>query len=342
MKILCIGDLHLSHTRLELCKKVLNWIELITKKEGVDALVYLGDEHDSHSVIRAECNSIWASHLAEQLKLQIPLYWLLGNHAQFKPTDATYNALQPFLGWSSKYLHPITNPCEIDGFGFVPYLNSASWKESVENFKSKIIFTHNTFVGADYGFKISTDGVELSEISQNFIISGHIHKRQILQTSGSSNSKVIYPGTPYAWSANDVDQPKGLMILDADCLETSFIESPFPLWKKFNVDLTKDFRISVPSRVSSNDHLLIKLVGLRSDIKAFIASDSATDLRSKYSSVSFSTEFLDSAKSQSNAASIKTSSLRESVQIYMKSIYKGSISSELVEKEVLKALGEVS
>ena len=89
------------------------------------------------------------------------------------------------------------------------------------------------------------------------------------------------------------------------------------------------------------DHLLIKLIGLRSDIKAFISSERANSLRSEYGSISFSTEFLDSAKSQSNIASIKTSSIRESVQIYMKSVYKGSVPSHLVEIEVLKALGEI-
>jgi DNA repair exonuclease SbcCD nuclease subunit len=333
-RILCVGDLHLSHSRLDLCKKVLSWIEQVSIKEKVDAIVYLGDEHDSHATIRAECNSIWSNHLANQLKLSIPIYWLLGNHAQFKPNDSTYNALQPFLGWSNKNLHPIIDSCEIDGFGFVPYLNSISWKEATEGFESKIVFTHNTFVGADFGFKVADGGILLSDIASDLVVSGHIHKRQTLQCS---KSQVVYPGTPYGWSAHDVDQIKGLSILDTETYKFSFIESMFPKWRKIEVDLSVSSEVIFPNGLKEHDHILVKFIGLRSEVKAILASSCIEDLKQKYSSISVSTEFIDSARLESN--SIHASTAADAVEMYMNGFYKGSAPVDLVKAEVLKALG---
>jgi hypothetical protein len=86
---------------------------------------------------------------------------------------------------------------------------------------------------------------------------------------------------------------------------------------------------------------MIKLTGLRSDIKAFMTSEILEDFKKNNKSVSVSTVFLDSAKTESKGVSIKNTSLSEAVESYMSKLYKGSAPADLVKKEVLRLLGEI-
>lgn len=337
-KILCVGDIHLSHTRLNLCEQVLNWIAEVIRDLKPDGVVYLGDEFDTHAVIRAECLGIWTNHLNKTLKY-CPTYWLLGNHAMYKPNDSKYNALIPFMGWKMRYLNIVTSSTEIDGFGFVPYLcHGQTWEDETKDFKSDIVFTHNTFVGADFGFKLATEGVSQAEIAQSLVISGHIHKRQIL-TYNESGCSVCYPGTPYSWSGHDVDEKKGLMLFDSETRQFEFIESPFPMWRRLEVDLTSCNEILVPDTIKYNDHLLLSIKGLRSDVRTFLSSSHLKDLRESYSSVSVSTTFLDSAKVAKSISSIKSKTISDILETYMSTVYKGSSPVEEVKDAVLNAIG---
>jgi len=340
-KILCVGDLHLSHTRLALCSSVLKWIASTIVEHEPDAVVYLGDVFDTHAVIRSECLGIWTNHLRNTLDY-CATYWIAGNHEFFKPNDSTYNALIPFAAWQHKHLKIVTQTVKLDGLGFVPYLpHGQSWKEATSGFRSDVTFTHNTFLGADLGSRLAEQGIAGEEVSGDLIVSGHIHKRQQLSMGrGSSPTTVLYPGTPYSWSANDVDMTKGLTILDSDTLQTEFIESPFPTWRKVEVDLSVATEISIPDRVSAKDHLLLHLTGSRATIKPIVGGRLVEDLRSKYASVSVSTKFIDSAKSNASVSSVSTSSISETVESFMSRVYKGSAQAEDVKRVVLNALGE--
>lgn len=333
-KILCVGDLHLSHTRLSLCQSVLAWIESLVKSGNVDSVVYLGDVFDTHSVIRSECLSIWSTHLNSVLKNRVKAYWILGNHEQFKANDSTYNALQSFQLWNNPDLRVITDSCVVDGLGFVPYLNSLRWEDCDPGVD--ITFTHNTFVGADFGFKVADGGILLDSIKSNLVVSGHIHKQQILQ---HGDSVVLYPGTPYSWSASDVDMVKSVSVLDTETLKVVTIESPFPTWRKIVVELPDNIP-PIPVSIRSCDHILLKVVGLRSEVKAFLSSPVVEDLRSRASSMSISTEFTNSAK-ESKGISIKAVEKNDIVDEYLKSVYKGSVPIDSLKREILKALEAV-
>jgi DNA repair exonuclease SbcCD nuclease subunit len=337
MKILCVGDLHLSHTRLELCSSVLNWIASTIEEHKPDAVVYLGDEFDTHAVLRAECISIWTDHLKSTLHF-CPVYWILGNHCMYKPNDSTFNALIPFTGWRHKHLNIITSSVELDGFGFVPYLtHNCKWEDEVNNWQSNLIFTHNTFIGADYGHTVATDGFTPLENSKTTIISGHIHKPQQLSFH-RGDIRVVYPGTPYSWSGSDADQVKGLSIFDTDTELFQFIESPFPAWKRVYLDLSESSEIKIPDHVRHEDHLLISLKGLRSDVKAWLVSDAFSEIKKYFKSASVSTTFLDSAKSSNSITSIKSRSVTETIDAYMTSIYKGSAPVEEVKEAIILAI----
>lgn len=339
-KILCIGDLHLGHTRLALCSSVLQWIAKAIVEHKPDAVVYLGDVFDTHAVIRSECLTIWTKHLNDTLNY-CSTYWLMGNHEMHKPNDSTYNSLIPYSGWRHKNLNVITKSCEINDLGFVPYLtNKQSWEEEANGINTQIVFTHNTFVGADFGNTVATSGITkesvgCSTVNNRIIISGHIHKQQQLDFN---LTKIVYPGTPYSWSANDIDMTKGLMLIDSETLKMSFIESPFPSWRRVDVLLSNSNDISIPPKVKPEDHLLVRVTGYRSDVKRFLNSSSLSDLKKIYSSVSVSTIFLDSAKSESNVSKIQVSTAEDTINSYMDSVYNGSVDINLIKKAIFEAM----
>jgi len=334
-KILCVGDLHLSHTRLALCSSVLDWIASVIVEKQPDAVAYLGDVFDTHAVIRSECLGIWTHHLQHTLNY-CPTYWICGNHEFFKPIDSTYNALIPFSTWNHKHLHTIVEPAIIDELGFIPYLpNTKDWDTVANSLKSNILFTHNTFAGADMGHIVARDGILPSSSVDRLVISGHIHKRQQLDLG---TTQVVYPGTPYSWSANDVDMVKGVMIIDTKNYRQEFVESPLPLWRRMEIDL-RNPTPDLPGDISK-DHMVARITGTRSAVRSFMESGYMEELKLKYASVSVSTNFLDSAKSQSGAKSIKIDSIRSSIDSYMETAYSGTAPADAVKDMILNALEE--
>lgn len=85
-------------------------------------------------------------------------------------------------------------------FVFTPYTPPSMFQEAlntIDNWETaKCIFSHQEYRGCQMGAIISTDGDEWP-ITNPFIISGHIHEFQLLQ------SNILYPGTPIQHTYSD-------------------------------------------------------------------------------------------------------------------------------------------
>jgi DNA repair exonuclease SbcCD nuclease subunit len=325
MKILFIGDLHLRHTHLQLSKNVLNWIEKIVIEKKPDIVVNLGDTFDTHSVIRSEILCIFYDHLlrvSNILKNNLHGYYvcLLGNHDQYKPNSSEYHAFRPFS--SIKNVIVVDSDMQYDGISYVPYVASRElWPET----KTDIVVTHNTFIGADYGYKLADHGIETKDVNANFVISGHIHKRQTL------DSKIHYAGTPYAMSASDADQVKGLTIFDTESYRFEFIESPFPMYKTIEQSTNEP----IPDLDEFN-YWIMTLKGPRAEIKSILESKQINDLR-KRSNLIIKTESIDKIKSEK--VSIFSTSISSMLDEYLEKVYKGSQDKEKIKKIILQNAG---
>jgi len=326
MRILVVGDPHLKHTNLKLSIDFLRWIEQVCSEYKPDLVVNLGDTFPDHSVIRSEILCEFKHHL---LRVKKPYAIILGNHDQFKPNDRSYHALEVFKG--IKDVHVVDSMQVLYGMAFVPYLcKGEEWPEIEQD----IVFTHNTFVGADFGFKLADTGIPLESVTSGLVISGHIHKRQVLSTE---SSQIIYPGTPYASSASDVDQEKGVMILDTETLKISYIKSPFPIWQKWNLDLSVDDYMSLFDNLNVKNHHVVTITGPRAEVKALLTSKDVEEVK-KTHSITFKTDFTDKVKSDKK--SIKVSSASTMVKDFISTIYKGQIDRDSLEKEALKYIGD--
>lgn len=323
MKALVIGDPHLRYNHLSKGQELLEWIEMLIIELKPDLIINLGDTLDNHKIIHSEVLSIFDAHLrrvAEDLNTHCML--IMGNHDMWKANDSKYHALQVFNG--RKNVTVVDRPISREGISYIPYLPfSKGFPETTDS----LVFTHNTFVGADYGFKLAEDGIDSDALNADLIISGHIHKRGYC-----GNGKVFYPGTPMAISAAEVDQVKGVTLMDLDSYEMKFIESPFPMWRSLRINPSDALTLD------STNHWVVTVEGPRAEVKALLESKSIVELK-KQSSVTFKVEFTDKVKDKRDV--IKANTVHDMVDQYIDRVYTGSLDKTLLRSEVKKTMEEV-
>jgi len=330
-KLLLIGDPHLKITRFELAKQFLNWVNNLILEVKPDAIVNLGDTFDSHAVVRSEITQEFKKHVQVATSQGIAYYYVLGNHDMYKPNDSRYHALQSFKGTYDK-LFVVDDVLELDDVTFVPYQVDIS---TFPKITKPICIAHQTFIGADYGFTRPDAGVNADQISAEIIISGHIHTRQMF-------GKVIYPGTPYAQSVNDVDQNKGVMLFDTETYKYSFIDCPLPQWKSLTYDLSEysadNVKNMIIESVDTANHWVAEITGPKVEYLAIRDSEELQELR-KTVSLNFKPHFTDSEKKK---VSIKSFSVANITEEYIDRVYAGSLDKDLLKKEAAKVYSQLS
>jgi len=322
-KILFIGDPHIRHTHLTEGVKLLRWIEQIIEESNPDLVVNLGDTFDLHATIRSDVLCEVTKHIDMVCDgLKKPMVMVLGNHDMWKPNDYRYHALQVFEKRHNN-LYIVDKHIQMDGVSYIPYLYNNIWPKST----ASIAVTHNTFIGADYGYRTAQDGIHASDVQADIVVSGHIHKRQQLESA-----KILYPGTPMAISASDADQIKGLLLFETSNYEQHFIHSPFPIWRNIVFNIGDG---DLGDIVNNKDYWIVTLKGPRAEIKSFMASKTVKELRSA-TSISFKTESTDTIKV--DRISIKTSNLDTMVDQYIDRIYTGTQDKQSVKKTIKSVL----
>jgi DNA repair exonuclease SbcCD nuclease subunit len=314
-KALLIGDLHFTINRFQLLKAVIDWMHKLVETHSPSIVINLGDFFNNHAVLRSEVLSEFRNHVDFITSRGIDYYYILGNHDFYQPKDSTYHALKAIRGISDR-LHIIDKPIDIGDITFVPYMPDPSlFPRTVR----PLCFAHQTFIGADYGYKRADVAVNADDVSADIIVSGHVHKRQ---TFGN----VIYPGTPYAIDVDDVDQCKGITILDLDTYEQIFIESPFPRWRSVTVPLSSDYSIDdahrdLSSTLTPVDNWVVTMEGAKAEIFSYINSDQYKDLTKKFRII-LKTNITDAIKRDKQ---IKSGTIDEMLVEYVDKIYDGTV-----------------
>jgi UDP-2,3-diacylglucosamine pyrophosphatase LpxH len=320
-KILFIGDLHLKINNFEQCINVLKWIEEMVDVHKPDIVCNLGDTFDTHAVVRSELLKEFKDHVS-RITPKCPYWYVLGNHCQYKPKDSKYHALQCF---NIPNFHVFDKTTELEGITIVPYV------AKYEDFPLQtqpICITHNTFIGADYGFKREDCGVNADKVSADIIISGHIHRRQTF-------GKVNYPGTPFACSANDVDQTKGILLFNTENYEQTFIESPFMRWKSVEFEVTASNPIQnlhelLKVELNTVDKWIVKASGPKVELMAYFKSKIFLDLIKDKKIVTKATP----TDKNKQKVQIKATSIEDIMSEYVDKIYDGSLDKQLILRKI--------
>lgn len=326
MRVMFVGDPHLKINRFDLATAFLKWLNELIAKEKPDLVVNLGDTFDTHAVLRSEVMNEFMKHVYKTMFLGIPYVYLLGNHDMYKPNDSKYHAMLPFKG-KFKNLYVVDEPQELFGMTFVPYQHNAA------NFPTTtlpVVVAHQTFTGADYGPIRTQEGVDpRCLMSCERVISGHIHKRQHL-VGGETGPEVLYVGSPFSQSASDVDQVKGITIIDMATYGETFYETPLPTWRRHTIVVSQHSTIEVAhasiqqTLTGSKDHWVLEFQGPKAEIVGYLGSkeyvEAVTDV-----DVKVKTKFTDSEKKK---IAIEAKSMEHIISEFVAKVYNGSIDKE--------------
>lgn len=320
-KILFIGDLHLKINNFQQCIQVLRWIEEVVENVKPDIVCNLGDVFNSHAVLRSELLTEFKYHV-EKITNKCPYWHVLGNHEQYLPKDNKYHALQIFNIHNYFVFDKVT---ELDGITIVPYV------AKFDDFPLQtqpICITHNTFIGTDYGFKREDCGVDAGKVSADIIISGHIHRRQ-------SFGKVTYPGTPFANSANDVDQTKGILLFETGTFKQTFIESPFMSWRSIEFEITvsntvQNLHECLVASLNNTDKWIIKASGPKVELATYFKSKIFIDLIKDKKIVTKATP----TDKNKQKVQIKATSVEDIMSEYVDKVYDGSLDKQLILNKI--------
>lgn len=325
MKILFIGDPHLRMSNFEQSVAFLRWVEEQANIHQPDIVCNLGDTFHDHAVLRSELLKEFQDHIHNiTLGTNMEYWYVLGNHDQYKPKDSKYHALQTFNIPNFIVFDKITEVG--DDITVVPYVQEFS---DFPTQTKSICITHNTFIGADYGFKREDCGINADKVSADIIISGHIHKRQ---TFGS----VTYPGTPFSHSASDVDQTKGLLLFETSTLAQTFIESPFPKWRGIEFEVAQDNPLSnlhdlLKTELNEEDKWIVKASGPKVELAAYFKSKQYLTLIKGKKVVS---KAIPTDKNKQKIQ-IKATSIENIMGEYIDKIYDGSLDKQLILQKTL-------
>lgn len=199
MRFLLVGDPHVTVEELNDSQALLDLILAVSKEQKPDYLVFLGDQHHNHSVIRVEVLDFWSKNLARFGEQKIVM--LVGNHD--RSHDVSLNAHG--LRYAGSNVTIVSEPVTIEGVRYVPWMHEGFLEATAD---SKVVVCHQTFQGSKYenGF-YAPDGVESDKMDANVVISGHIHTPQEF-------GKVWYPGAPRWRIATDANVDRAIWLVD--------------------------------------------------------------------------------------------------------------------------------
>lgn len=214
---LFVGDLHIQVNNLEDSKKLLEFVRATFVENDCGRLVLLGDIFHTHAVIRQEVAYLTLSFLkdfyysvvgADRTRIVI----IAGNHDGISPISTEQNSVDLILGEFATVISGHNHLVTSDGYVFVPFIHSQDKFLEVGNIgfntairfnSNPVLVCHQTFDGAAYeSGMLCPDGVKSDLLPYSVIISGHIHKRQVV------NDKVLYLGTPRPITASEANDEK--------------------------------------------------------------------------------------------------------------------------------------
>ena len=223
MRFLFVGDPHVTVEELPDCQNLLNLVFDTYEKENPDKVIFLGDLHHNHALVRVEVTDFWIKNLSRFNKDKVVL--LVGNHDRPNDSSATAHALQAYRG-----LGKVVERLEIlyEHIAVAPYYPS-NYRliEDVALLKktNKIdtLICHQTFDGSKFesGF-FAPEGLDPVLLGIDLVISGHIHTRQTLNWCSGD---IEYIGSPRWRTIADSNEIKGLCIYDTVMNDFDFIDT---------------------------------------------------------------------------------------------------------------------
>lgn len=232
-------------TRLDYELKTIEWLVETSKENGCSSMFCLGDFFDSSTL-----NSMEIGALSNIDWHDIPVYFLVGNHELGSGLNS----------YSSSHVN-LLNTCVEDVFSrpvilsfpdvetliyILPYqinvkenvkeyfASEHSLPEQLKSYK-KILFSHNDLKGVQMGKFISTGGLDVNKLSEDFdlVLNGHLHNSEWVKNNVLNVGNVIGQN----FSEDAFKYSHNCWILDLNTLSITPVENPYS-FNFYSVDLT--------------------------------------------------------------------------------------------------------
>lgn len=329
-KTLVVGDPHLKSSSQQYAIKFLLWLHQVILEVKPDFVVNMGDTFHTHNVIRSEIMALIDGHLRWMQANYPGIYYILvGNHDMAHHKTPEIHAWLPYKNVHSKVVI-VDQPLHTVGHGsYLPYIDSHDEfdeKLKVAMNQSDLIFCHQTFRGANFGFITTKEGAVVPTDYAGQIISGHIHK-------GQDIGCVWYPGTPFAQEASDHNEVKGIYLYDHETRERTFFKSPLPQWVTHKATPSDALQMIAAMSKEDKNHLVVE--GPGPEVNAIVDSKAFQDLKKSYG---FSVKKQSTSSNKSEKSLKKVSTVEDAVVEYVDRIYEGTVDKAELKTKCLAAL----
>jgi len=225
-------------------------------KDG-DILIHLGDLFDNRTSVPI-ITSNKVEKILKEISNILPIHILIGNHDNFnKGSSNEVNSVRIFSYINKNiFVYETTNSIQV----FDKKLVLIPWVEKridlikeLSNNPGDYLFCHSDLNGCRMHLNSvahrNPDKIDVSEFKgYTHVFSGHIHIRQ-------ENENFTFVGSPYQMDRNDMNDQKGITILDLISGKIDFVPNTHsPIFKKFMV-LKEDDIDRLDTLVGSKDYI---------------------------------------------------------------------------------------
>ncbi len=217
-KTLAVGDPHVREIDIPECERLIDLIERSAQEYECDTILFLGDQTHNHSLLHVDVMAFWNKAFRRLCgspgNYKFDVIAIVGNH-DFASTGSGHHAMEAYRDIAG--LCVVDCPVYLDENTFcLPWYkdNAEFVRVCRENSNYKRLICHQEFDTAELasGF-YSTNGVKLKDIPQTDIISGHIHRSQVIQ---NENQTLVYVGSPRWLNLADANIEKRLVVYEND------------------------------------------------------------------------------------------------------------------------------
>lgn len=298
-------------------------------EEG-DIMIHCGDLYDNRTSI-----PIIISYKAEKILIEIskilPVHIIVGNHDLWNKGTNDVNSVRLFNYVDNINVYTDPSTITVDGKKLVllPWIEKrVEMIKAIKDNPGDFLFCHSDLNGCRMHLNSvahrNADKIDVEEFGgYDHVFSGHIHIRQ-------TNNNFTFVGSPYQMDRNDMNDQKGITILDISTGKIDFSPNKYsPIFKKFSVlkeedvdrlDELKDSKDYIDLSISNS--LLISNRKLRRKLETLLE-------RGNFTSV----EYIDDiTKSEEEMDEIKESASQEDADVSIDLEYEDYI-REYIKKQ---------
>ena len=246
-----------------------------------DVLIHLGDWYDSRQSVNLRVLNLGVEVAEELSKIFHDGIWvLIGNHDIFGKNSNDVNSLKS-IKWIPGFSiceQPVSLELGGKSFFMMPWRkDTQTEEETLDNIHPHdYLCCHADIRGLKFNRFVNVEhGSSIEKFRKfNKVYSGHIHYAQSV-----GNIKML--GSPYELTRSDMENPKGITLLDLSSGEETFYKNDFsPKFKRFNFDEILEKTIDEVNELFNNNFVDI-MIDPRMALKAplNILTDSIANTR---------------------------------------------------------------